>query len=129
MRGDNIATRLRRFAVDVIKLVRAFPGDPASRHIVRQLARAATAGGANYEEARGAESRSDFAHKLSIANKEVRESMYWLLLAGEAELVASAAVAPLTGEANELISILTASIRTARAGAGGTARAGTGASE
>jgi four helix bundle protein len=102
-KGDNIATRLRRFAVDVIKLIRAFPADPASRHIARQLARAATAGGANYEEARGAESRSDFAHKLSIANKE-------------ASLIATGPVDALVAEADQLISILTVSIRTARAG-------------
>jgi four helix bundle protein len=71
----------------VLRLCRRFPPDPAARHVMRQLVRAATAGGANYEEGRGAESRADFLHKLGIANKEVREALYWLQLTRDAELL------------------------------------------
>ena len=45
-----------------------------ARHVARQLTRAGTSGGANYEEARGAESRADFAHKILVSAKAVRES-------------------------------------------------------
>jgi len=48
--------------------------------------RSSIAGGANYEEARCAESRADFAHKCNVAGKEVRESVYWLRVIGEAGL-------------------------------------------
>ena len=40
--------------------------DASAKHIARQLVRAATGGGANYEEAHGAESRADFIHKVGI---------------------------------------------------------------
>ncbi|HEU0029088.1 MAG TPA: four helix bundle protein [Kofleriaceae bacterium] len=113
MKGENISIRLRKFAADTVRLCRALPNDVAAKHIARQLLRSATAGGANYEEARGAESRADFVHKISIANKEVRESLYWLRLAKDAELVTSE-VETLTREADELIAILTSSIRTAK---------------
>ena len=76
--------------------------------------RSATGGGSNYEEARGAESRADFIHKVGIANKEMREALYWLRLVGDAEFVTGDQLVPLVTEADELVAILTASIKTAR---------------
>lgn len=114
MKGDDIVRRLLRFAVHVLQLVRRLQRDPIGRHVGRQLLRSATAGGANYEESRSAESRADFAHKISIAAKELRESRYWLHLVHEANLAAKGAVAELAGEAGELTAILTASAKTAK---------------
>jgi four helix bundle protein len=92
------------------------PEDVAGKHVSRQLVRAATSGGANYEEARGAESRADFVHKLGIANKELREALYWLRLTQEAALVEDGELEALVREASELVAILTASIRTSKRG-------------
>ena len=114
MKGDNIATRLRLFAAGAVRLCRRLPDDVAGKHIARQLVRAATGGGSNYEEARGAESLADFVHKLGIANKEVREALYWLQLSQEAALVVDAELDALVREADELVAILTSSIRTAK---------------
>ena len=77
------------------------------------IVRAASGGGSNYEEARGAESRADFIHKVAVATKEVRESLYWLALAQEAELF-DVNVEALVREANELVAILTSSVKTAK---------------
>jgi four helix bundle protein len=114
MKGDNIAVRLRVFAAGVLRLCRRMPNDSSTKHVARQLVRAATGGGSNYEEARGAESRADFIHKVGIANKELREALYWLQLAREAELVVEDELEVLIREANELVAILTASIKTAK---------------
>jgi four helix bundle protein len=114
MKGENISMRLRHFAAQVIRLCRTFPDDPAAKHILRQLVRAATGGGSNYEEARGAESRADFIHKVGVANKEMREALYWLRLVKDAELVAGEHLEALVREADELVAILTASIKTAK---------------
>lgn len=73
MKGDDIAERLVRLATGVVKLIDALPDTPAARHVAGQLLRSATSPGANYEEARGAESRRDFLHKLGIALKEIQE--------------------------------------------------------
>src|SRR6266700_3010716 len=99
MKGENIATRLRVFAANTVRLCRTLPDDPAAKHIARQLVRAATGGGANYEEARGAESRADFIHKVGVANKEMREALYWLRLSREAALVADGDLQLLVREA------------------------------
>ncbi|HEY6037789.1 MAG TPA: four helix bundle protein [Kofleriaceae bacterium] len=87
MKGENIAMRLLVFGAGVVRLCRRLPDDASAKHIARQLVRAATGGGANYEEARGAESRADFI-QVGIANKELREALYWLRLTEEAGLVA-----------------------------------------
>ncbi len=112
-RGGNIAERLLQFAVVILKLVKTFPNDIAGRHVAGQLLRAATSSGANYEEARAAESRADFIHKVGVSGKEMGESIYWL------ELVARSGwtrdLASVIGEARELAAILGASFRTAKA--------------
>jgi four helix bundle protein len=114
VKGENISIRLRLFAAHVVRLCQALPKGPAARHIVGQLVRAATGGGANYEEARGAESRADFIHKVGVANKEMRETLYWLRLVNDAELAVDGDVNALVREADELIAILTASVKTAK---------------
>jgi hypothetical protein len=74
MKGDDIAARLVALAVVVVKLVGALPDTPAGKHVAGQLLRSGTSPGANYEEARGAESRRDFVHKVGIALKELLRS-------------------------------------------------------
>jgi four helix bundle protein len=116
MKGENIATRLRQLAAFSLRFCRRLPDEPSATHLGRQLVRAATGGGANYEEARGAESRADFIHKVAIANKEVRETLYWLQLARDVGLAADEPeLDAYIGEAAELCAILRASINTARA--------------
>ena len=63
---------------------------------------------------RAAQRRADFIHEVGVANKEMREALYWLRLVQDAELVVSGEVDALVREADELIAILTASIKTAK---------------
>jgi len=111
--GSNIAARLVEFAAGITAIVKALPKDIAGRHVASQLFRSGTSGGANYEEARAAESPADFIHKVSIAAKETRESIFWLRLV-ERSAMTTMAVAPFVSEARELAAILFASARTAR---------------
>lgn len=115
--GSDIAARLLDFAVTVVRLAATLPKDPAGRHVASQVVRAATGGGANYEEARAAESREDFIHKIGVAAKEVRETGYWLRFiqrSGWTRVDLRDAIR----EAGELAAILGASLRTARARSG-----------
>ncbi|MBI5537948.1 MAG: four helix bundle protein [Deltaproteobacteria bacterium] len=114
-KGDDIAERLLDFAAGVVNLLPALSNRPGAANVVKQLERCGPAGGANYEEARGAESRADFVHKVRIALKEVREARYWLRLIVRARLLEpSTAIADLIDEAGELVAILTASSVTAK---------------
>jgi four helix bundle protein len=77
------------------------------------MLRSGTSAGANYEEARAAESRADFVHKVGLAAKEMRETIYWLKLVSSSAMV-PVAIDKLARECDELVAILVASSRTAR---------------
>ena len=111
--GANIAERLMEMGVATLRIAARIPRSPATRHISLQPVRAATSAGANYEEARAAESRADFAHKVGIAAKEMRETCYWIELVYRTGWLTTD-LRPLVHEANELAAILGASARTAR---------------
>ncbi|MBI5500720.1 MAG: four helix bundle protein [Deltaproteobacteria bacterium] len=113
-KGENIAERLLDAIAGTKQLLPALQRDAAFKHLAEQLWRAVTSGGANYEEARGAESRADFVHKVRIATKELREAHYWLKVAQRSNGVSPAAADPLVDELDQLIAILVASARTAR---------------
>jgi four helix bundle protein len=113
-KGHDIAERLLDLTAAVLRLIPAFPADPGARNAAIQLARSISSPGANYAEARAAESRADFIHKVSIAAKEMHEGSYWLALVARAGWL-DKELAPLVREAEELTAILAASARTARA--------------
>jgi four helix bundle protein len=114
-KNDQLSDRLLAFGVRIIALVDALPRAPAGRHIARQLLRAGTSCGANYEEARGAESKRDFIHKLGIVLKELKESRYWIRLAAAASLVKpTSRLDGLLDEVGQLIAIFGKSLATAR---------------
>ena len=113
----NLEDRFARYAGRIIRLSSTLPSDlPISRHLSDQLARSATSAGANYSEACGASSRRDFVAKLRIADKEARESRYWLAVCRELDLPNGESISSLIVEGDELISILSSSIRTAVGG-------------
>lgn len=111
--------RLLDYGARVIKLVEAPPLALVGRRIGDQLLRSATSVGANYEEARGAEAKNDFVHKLQISLKELRESHYWLRLLAKTEILLPDRLADLIGEATQLRAILSKSVATAKGKAKG----------
>lgn len=115
--GGDIAARLLDVAVGAVRVAGQLPADGAGRHVASQLVRCATSGGANYEEARAAESRNDFIHKVRVALKEVQETIFWLSLIQRSGWVPSE-IGVLMRQASEVAAILGASVRTARRNAG-----------
>lgn len=115
MDSKELKMRTKQFALDVIKLVNIFPRTKTGEVIGKQLLKSSTSVGANYRSACRARSRADFISKISIAEEEADESLYWLDLARESKLVDGDKTLSLAREANELISILTASRKTASA--------------
>ena len=81
----ELSDRLLEYGGRIIKVVEAMPGTLVGRRIGDQLLRSGTSVGANYEEARAAESSADFVHKVQLSLKEARESNYWLLLLSKAK--------------------------------------------
>jgi len=113
-KGDDIAERLLDAVEGVRQLLPGLRVDAASKHVAKQLWRAATGGGANYEEARGAASRADFVHKVRVATKELREAYYWLRVVQRSNWLSPGAADRLVDEVDQLVAILVASARTAK---------------
>ena len=113
-KGRDLEERLLEYGARIIKLIESLPSTLVGRRISDQLLRCATSAGANYEEARGAESREDFVHKMQIALKELRESRYWLLLLVKAGKIPEARMAGLLDESIQLRAMLSKSVATAK---------------
>ncbi len=113
-KGENIEERLVEFAVRIIHVCDSLPNKPAARHIRGQLLRSGTSPAPNYGEARGAESRNDFIHKLKIVLKELNETRIWLKIIIRAKMLSEKNLNGLLGECDQLCRIISASIHTAK---------------
>src|SRR6266567_6594980 len=86
-RSDQLEERLIEFAAKIIgmasKLCKTFQG----RHNAKQILRSGTAAAPNYAEARGAESRADFVHKMRIVQKELNETSVWIRIMAKSSLI------------------------------------------
>ncbi len=98
----------------MISLCRKLPDSREGRLIGNQLFRAGTSVGANYRAACRGRSKADFISKIGITLEEADETLYWLEILTEAEILKRESVADLMKEANELVSIFTASAKTAK---------------
>jgi four helix bundle protein len=112
--ADQLQERLIAFAVSIVEISAQLPRTQNGRHISNQILRSGTATAANYGEARAAESRSDFVHKLRIVLKELNETAVWLQVIARSALVRREKVVAVIAENQELCRILGASVRTAR---------------
>lgn len=114
MQEPNLKHRTKDFALQVIRLVRSIHASQEGRILGNQLLRAGTSVGANYRSACRARSTSEFISRLSIANEEADESLYWMELLAETDLVNADDLKKLMSEADQLVAILTSSILTSK---------------
>jgi len=112
--SDDLKRRTKSFAILIIRLCQSFPRSQASTVITRQLLRSATSVGANYRAVCRARSSADFVSKLGIVLEEADETLFWLELLVDSGVARPDKTAPLLKEANELVSIFVASLRTAK---------------
>lgn len=102
-------------ALEVVRLVESLPRNRTADVLGRQLLRSGTAVGANYRAACRGKSTADVVAKLGIVEEEADESVYWMELLVKAGLVAPSQVEAIKKEANELLAMTVASIKTLRA--------------
>src|SRR6187200_3161577 len=114
MKKDALKKRTKAFALRIINLVETFPTTFLRRHIGGQLIGSGTSVAANYRAACRAKSTADFIAKMGIVEEEADETLFWLELLEESQLVGAAKLTAVKQEANELIAITVASIKTAR---------------
>lgn len=114
MDSDELKRRTKDFAHRCVKLAMALPDTPIGRHIRSQLIRCSTSVGTNYRAACIAQSKIDFAFKVSIVAEEADESAFWLEFIICEKLLSEKRVTPLLKEAEELTKIFIKSRKTVK---------------
>ena len=113
MTPQILEERLIDFAVTIVSVVEALPSSKAGNHIANQLIRSGTSPAPNYGEARSAESRNDFIHKMKISLKELRETLIWLKIIARKRLGHCSEIPAAIAECDALIAIFVSSTKTA----------------
>jgi len=114
MDQHEMKRRTKAFAVKIVRLFESLPQKRAAYVLGRQLLRCGTSVGANYRSACRAKSTADFVAKMGIVEEEIDETIYWLELLIEVGILRAEEVEAILKEANELLAIVVASIKTAR---------------
>ena len=112
--AELLKARTRRFALDVIKLIKLLPSTEPGPTIRRQLARSATSMDMNYRASCRARSHAEFTAKLGVVAEEADETAEWLDVVADAKLVNFSGLLQLRKESRELLAIFSASVGTAR---------------
>jgi len=103
---EGLGDRLFKFTINVMKFLGTLPKAPEVQVIRYQLAKSSGSSGANYEEAQAASSRPDFAYKMKIVLREMRESNYWIRVCIEMNFGDQSQAEKLSLESGELKNIL-----------------------
>jgi four helix bundle protein len=116
MTRHEFKQRTKGYALRVIKVVDALPGDMVSQTLGKQFLRAGTSVAANYRSAVRGRSRADFIAKMGIVEEECDESLLWMELLTESGRIKPKRLNQLMAEGHEILAITVASIKTARRG-------------
>lgn len=111
---NDLKERTKKFALRVIRLCESLPDSKIGNVINNQLLRCGTSVGANYRAACRARSTAEFIAKMGIVEEECDESIYWMELIIDANLLPEERLRDLMAEADEILTITVSSIKTAR---------------
>ncbi len=114
MNPEGMKARTRAFALRVIRLAESFPNKPTANVIRNQMLRCGPSVGANYRAACRAKSKADFISKMGTVEEEADETIYWIELLIDAGIIKPRRVDSLLQEANQIVSMVVSSIKTAK---------------
>jgi four helix bundle protein len=103
---EEFKKRTKTFTLRNIKVFQSLPKTDEAKIIGKQLLRSASSVGANYRAVCRARSQAEFFAKLSITIEEADESLFWLVILVESQIVTENKLADLMKEAEEIIKVL-----------------------
>ena len=112
----ELKQRTKQFALRIIKMYVSLPKSPEAQVMGKQVLRSGTSVAANYREACRARSPAEFRSKMGIVEQELDETLLWLELLVESDVVPETKMKELVAESDELIRIVVASIKTSKKG-------------
>ena len=114
MRDNVVRDKSFRFAVRVVNLYKFLTSEKKEFVLSKQLLRSGTSVGAMIREAEHAESKTDFKHKMAIAQKEINETLYWLELLRTTDYLNEEQYISIYTDAVEIIKLVTTIIKTTK---------------
>ena len=111
---EELRKRTKSFAIRIVRLYNSLPYRSAAQVLGKQLLRCGTSVAANYRAACRARSRAEWISKIGIVVEEADESVFWLEMLVDCDIVPEQRVADLLKEGHELSALFTASQKTAR---------------
>jgi len=114
VKENILKDRSYKFALRIVKLFQFLSVERKEYVLSKQILRSGTSVGANIEEAYQGESKSDFIHKLAIANKEAFETHYWLRLLRDSIILETNMAESFMADCDEIQRMLVAAIKTAK---------------
>ena len=108
---EDLRKRTKAFALRIVKMYCALPKSTEAQVLGKQVLRSGTSVAANYREASRARSDAEFISKLGIVEQELDETIMWLELLVESEMVAESRMRELLDESDELIRIFVTTIK------------------
>ena len=115
MRMAPLRDRTKQFAMRVVRLFAALPKTTLAQTLGKQALRSGTSVAANFREASRARSHAEFVAKLGIVEQELDETLLWLEILVESNVVGAAKLSALQKEADELLRIVVTTIQRTRA--------------
>jgi four helix bundle protein len=103
---EEFKKRTKTFTLRNIKVFQSLPKTDEAKIIGKQLLRSASSVGANYRAVCRARSQAEFFAKLSITIEEADESLFWLEILVESQIVTENKLPDLMKEAEEIIKVL-----------------------
>ncbi len=113
MNKEELKIRTKAFAVKTFKFITDLEANRSVDITSYQLIKSSSSVAANYRAACRGKSSADFLNKLKVVDEEADESLFWFEFINELEINSNKTdLLYLIQEANELVSIFSAAIRT-----------------
>jgi len=113
---EELRNRTKNFAVRIVRVFRTLPYKTDAQVLGKQLLRCGTAVAANYRAACRARSKAEWVAKIGIVVEEADETVFWLEMLSDCEIISPKKLELLLSEAHELTALFTASQKTGRGG-------------
>jgi four helix bundle protein len=113
-KAAELKQRTKTFAIRIVKLYRSLPHSPDAQTLGKQVLRSGTSVAANYRAVCRARSKADFISKMGVVLEEADETVFWLELLIETGVLSEDRTRDLLKEANELLAVFGASLRTSK---------------
>jgi four helix bundle protein len=115
-KATELKRRAKSFAIRIVNLFRSLSRSPDAQTLGKQLLRSGTSVAANYRSVCQARSQAEFIARMGIVVEEADETVFWLELLGETGIIRTERIHELLKDAEELVRIFGASLRTSKYG-------------